>query len=57
MAAAAHYKMTVMGIQDLEPLKERLRKHTVEKELLDKAKEAEATGYLRFGTFYTYPAN
>ena len=55
-AAAEHYRMTVMGIEDLEPLNERLRKHTVDEELLDKAKEAEVTGYLRFGTFHCYPA-
>ncbi len=55
-AAARHYRMTVMGIEDLEPFDDRLRSHLVAAELKEKAEEAKRTGFLRFGTFYTYRA-
>ncbi len=56
ISAAEHYKMTVMGIEDLEPFEKRLRSHIVAKELKEKADEVEKTGDLRFGTFHMYRA-
>ncbi len=55
-AAAEHYKMTVVGIEDLEPFEDRHRSHLVAAELKTKAEEAKETGYLRFGTFHSYRA-
>lgn len=55
-AAAQHYMMTVMGVEDLEPFDDRLRSHLVATELKHKAEEAKTTGFLRFGTFHTYRA-
>ena len=54
--AAEHYKMTVVGIEDLEPFEDRLRSHLVAAELKTKAEEAKETGHLRFGTFHSYRA-
>ncbi len=54
--AAEHYSMTLMGIEDLEPFDDRLRTHSVAKELKQKAEEAKSNRSLRFGTFNTYPA-
>jgi hypothetical protein len=54
--AAEHYKMTVVGIEDLEPFEDRHRSQLVAAELKTKAEEAKETGCLRFGTFHSYRA-
>lgn len=52
--AIAYYGLELRSIEDVEPLRLRLGKASVEPLLNQRAKEVEATQMLRFGTFHTY---
>ena len=54
--ACGDYKLEVTEFDDVEPFSLRVRQHEVAKELLDLAKEVEATRNVRFGTFHLWDA-
>lgn len=52
--AVAYYGLELRSIEDIEPLRLRLEKASVEPLLDQRAKEVEVTRMVRFGTFHTY---
>ena len=49
-----YYGLELRALEDLEPIDIRLRRTTIDKDILELASQLSEPGALRFGTFHTY---